>query len=193
MHDHQLGRYCEQLCSSRAASKIISAKRKAFLLNEPAEDRRKRLIERYERRVIRNGEQFCWDWSGHNSHGYGAMKFDGKALKAHRVSWEIHNGKIPENLCVLHRCDVKICTRPSHLFLGTLEDNIKDMIKKGRDRSPVGSKVYRSVLNEEKVGKIKTLLKKGMRPASIASEYKVSKSAIEHIKYGRCWKAVNSS
>jgi hypothetical protein len=51
---------------------------------------------------------------------------------AHRMSWEMHFGPIPEGMLVLHHCDVRRCVRPDHLFLGTARDNTRDMIAKGR-------------------------------------------------------------
>lgn len=78
----------------------------------------------------------CWNWVGSKrAHGYGQVYFNGKpARKAHRVAWELTNGKIPNNLCVLHRCDNSSCINPDHLFLGTQLENIQDMINKGRRR-----------------------------------------------------------
>lgn len=53
-------------------------------------------------------------------------------LYAHRVSWELFRGPIPNKLFVLHKCDNKNCINPDHLFLGTAKDNIHDCIRKGR-------------------------------------------------------------
>lgn len=54
-------------------------------------------------------------------------------LGAHKVAWTYTNGD-PGELCVLHRCDNRVCVNPAHLFLGTKQDNVDDMYKKGRDR-----------------------------------------------------------
>lgn len=83
----------------------------------------------------------CWIWTGSTSEGYGQINVgggDGRHDWAHRVSWEIHHGPIPDGLWVLHRCDNPSCVRPDHLFLGTVADNNRDMIAKGRHRSPSG-------------------------------------------------------
>lgn len=81
----------------------------------------------------------CWEWCGNlDRHGYGYFKFKRKHRKAHRVSWEIHYGPIPEGLGVLHRCDNPSCCNPNHLFLGTHQDNMDDMIAKGRGVIPPG-------------------------------------------------------
>lgn len=75
----------------------------------------------------------CWEWAGHrNNKGYG-IAWDGKAMTgAHRVSYRVFVGEIPDGLFVLHRCDNPPCCNPEHLFLGTHLDNMKDMRNKGR-------------------------------------------------------------
>jgi hypothetical protein len=80
----------------------------------------------------------CWEWRGSRHHqGYGMfMEAHKKPVKAHRLSWRLHNGEIPASLCVLHRCDNTGCVNPAHLFLGTQLDNIRDMVSKGRNRCP---------------------------------------------------------
>jgi hypothetical protein len=77
----------------------------------------------------------CLIWNRSNRNGYGLLNFKGKATSAHRVSWIVHYGPIPEGLCVLHKCDTPACINPHHLFLGTHQDNMSDCIKKGRHPS----------------------------------------------------------
>ena len=72
--------------------------------------------------------------------GYGHWWYRGKLQKAHRVAWAVaYNAGVLPALCVLHKCDVRACVEPSHLFLGTKADNIVDMVAKGRQRGAVGS------------------------------------------------------
>lgn len=77
----------------------------------------------------------CWEWTAStHKFGYGQLFVEWKArpLQAHRVSWELHFGEIPKGKHVLHKCDNPLCVRPDHLFLGTHEDNLSDMNRKGR-------------------------------------------------------------
>lgn len=77
----------------------------------------------------------CWLWNGATGeHGYGSIGGEGGAgnLRANRVSWQLHYGKVPDGLHVCHRCDNPPCVRPDHLFLGTRKDNLQDAKAKGR-------------------------------------------------------------
>jgi hypothetical protein len=96
-----------------------------------------------EERFWQNVEQSsdpngCWIWTGHTSSGYGSLYDPEKRnqIGAHRVSWQIHHGPIPHGLWVLHNCptgDNPRCVNPAHLWLGTVEDNVADMVAKGRN------------------------------------------------------------
>jgi hypothetical protein len=93
------------------------------------------LVERFWIKVDTGG--ICWEWlGGKNPKGYGHLnrEINGRNLpiRAHRFSWMIHYGEIPEGMCVCHKCDNPGCVRPEHLFLGTISDNGKDAWRKGR-------------------------------------------------------------
>ncbi len=75
----------------------------------------------------------CWGWTGtKHQFGYGSFSFKSKKINAHRFSYIVHCGPIPNGMCVLHKCDIPECVNPDHLFLGTQKDNMEDMASKGR-------------------------------------------------------------
>lgn len=99
----------------------------------------KTLAERFWEKVSKGGPVHpvlgtaCWAWTAStNPNGYGKIFVAGRLQVASRVSWEMHNGPIPDGLFVLHHCDNPLCVRPAHLFLGTCADNVRDMWSKGR-------------------------------------------------------------
>ncbi len=94
-------------------------------------------------------EAGCWLWtSAIHDRGYGMFGMKGRAVRVHRIMWEITFGPIPEGIWVLHRCDTRCCCNPSHLFLGTNQDNVDDMMRKGRHRSP-DPKMHSDILREK--------------------------------------------
>lgn len=78
----------------------------------------------------------CWEWQGaaNKKTGYGVINWRGETRYTHRVAWEFWCGLIPDGLFVCHGCDNRKCMRPDHLFLGTNQDNIDDMVQKGRQK-----------------------------------------------------------
>lgn len=146
----------------------------------------------FSRAIIRkNG---CWEWSGcRNNKGYGQLRVDGHKEQAHRVAYDLVIGDIPEDMLVLHRCDNPCCVNPQHLFLGTYQDNVDDMIEKGRDAygDCWGERNGQSKLTEDKVMQIRQLLNEDNRSArEIGELFNVSKGAIMDIKSGRRWRNV---
>ncbi len=92
-------------------------------------------VDRFWEKVNKNGNQMphvpkigkCWEWiAGINGNGRPIFSIRKKSIAAHRVSYILHFGDIPKDICVLHRCDNPICVRPDHLFLGTHLDNAND-------------------------------------------------------------------
>ena len=83
-----------------------------------------------------NKTNSCWLWTASkNNSGYGEFNLNKKMVKAHRVSWLLTFGEIPEGMCCLHKCDVRECVNPEHLFLGSNADNMADKKAKGRHQN----------------------------------------------------------
>jgi hypothetical protein len=130
----------------------------------------------------------CWNWIGHLvKFNYGQIQVDGQPRPSHRVSWMLHFGKIPDGMCVLHKCDNPSCVRPDHLFLGTTATNNTDRHLKNRDAR--GSRSGKSVLTEELVQQIRTLYKRGeFGSQRIANMLGLKKPTVKHVLRGRTWK-----
>jgi hypothetical protein len=95
---------------------------------------RRSLSDRFQEKFERGPE--CWEWTAsQHPFGYGLINAGGRSspLLAHRVSWTLNFGEIPDGMHVLHRCDNPPCVRPDHLFLGDHAANMSDMTKKGRN------------------------------------------------------------
>lgn len=111
--------------------------------------------------VDKNGPNGCWLWTRYRQRqGYGWVCVQQKYYLAHRLAWEFVNGPVPEGLFVLHKCDNPPCVNPDHMFLGDHQANCDDKIRKGR--MAVGEMTKRTVLNAEKVKRIRVLRKRGL-------------------------------
>jgi hypothetical protein len=166
------GIYCSQACN--AARRRTSPPRQPRL---PAE-------ERFWIKVKRSDG--CWLWMGNKSKtGYGNFHAFGKEMRAHRYSYILHNGPIPEGICVLHRCDNPPCVNPVHLFLGTNEDNVRDKLQKGRQRWAEG---MGPKLTIGQVREIRSALAAGAQCSALGVKYGVDSRTIHAIKAGRSWK-----
>lgn len=138
--------------------------------------------------VDKNG---CWIWTGSRIRKqYGRFSVEGKARFAHRVSWELFNGKIPPEKEVCHHCDVKPCVNPAHLFVGTRQDNMDDAVKKDRLWKRKGSENPTAKLTDKKVREIRKRHLDGEKLSPLSKEFGVSYQALYMIVNNKNWKHV---
>jgi len=146
----------------------------------------KTLRERFEGKFIPEPNSGCYLWeSTIEGDGYGQIRKNNRYTMAHRVSWELHNGAIPEGLCVLHRCDTPSCVNPDHLFLGTPTDNARDRDEKGRGNPRKGEDHGSAKLTEEDVRAMRASLQSCGKLAFI---FDTAKSNVSAIKRRDTWK-----
>jgi hypothetical protein len=161
----------------------------------------KKTIARFWEKV--NKTETCWIWKASKRHkGYGAFVWcnNGEVVqgRAHRFSWEIHNGEIPRGFCVLHKCDTPACVNPDHLFLGTKAENNADMHKKGRNvpggthckgagKYPKGEDHPNAKLCKSSVVAIREDKDSGMSYSAIAKKYKIGIATAWKICQKRIW------
>jgi hypothetical protein len=143
--------------------------------------------ERFWEKVDKRGADECWLWTGALAWGYGKVHMENGMERAHRVSYRIVHGDIPEGLCVCHTCDVRNCVNPSHLFLGTRKDNQQDMMRKGR--STFGERHASSKLKEKDVLAIIDLYKSGnYTQRELGNAHGISQRQIHRIVTKKSWK-----
>jgi HNH endonuclease len=131
---------------------------------------------------------YCWEWTGAQSDGYGLIRLYGKALFVHRLVAELHYGEPPHNAVVMHICDNPPCIRPDHLKYGTQLQNMQDADKK--DRRHRGSRMKNAKLNEELVAILRTRVANGESQVSLGAEYGINPGLINHAVNRRTWKHV---
>jgi len=201
------------------ANKVVPRAQKEIKISEKD-------IARFWSKVDKSGgPDACWPWmAGKLKAGYGKFKAYGRTLTSHRVSHSISKGYIPKDgsyhgICVCHKCDVKLCCNPSHLFLGTQADNVKDREDKGRtasgdksgsrthpeslargdangarkhpERMPRGEAHRNSKLTAEQVVKIRALYATGgVLKVRLAEQFGVSKVLIGFIINRKAWKHI---
>ena len=144
-----------------------------------------KVIERFMRFIQPIPEAGCWIWMGSvGSSGYGKFRAQGrKEVMVHRFAYSVFTGPIPDGDQVLHRCDVKTCCNPAHLFTGTQADNIADMYHKGRGidqgkhplskLTPVAAlDIFHSTDSQQR----------------LANQYHVSRALVRAIRSGKQWR-----
>lgn len=132
----------------------------------------------------------CWLFGGHlNDKGYGMVRWRGKTRTAHRVSFELANGPIPDGAHVLHRCDVRWCVNPGHLYLGTHAQNMADKVARGCSGGLRGEQNPGAKLTPADVDIVVAARAAGEGPTSIARRLGVTRQTITNITSGRTWAA----
>lgn len=155
--------------------------------------------------IDKGGSNLCWLWNGwRDKDGYGKFRVGESKMPAHRYSYILHVGPIPDGMCILHTCDTPPCVNPAHLMPGTNRQNIDDMLSKGRQRKGLnhprklmprevfaqGSRVGTAKLNECSVIAIRARIASGESCRSIARRYNVSHMTILRIKDSKAWNHV---
>lgn len=143
---------------------------------------------RFDEKWMPEPNSGCWLWlAARNKNGYGTILTTTRSALASRASWTLHRGPIPDGLLVLHKCDVRCCVNPDHLFLGTQAENLADMDRKGRRKNgPLhGDQHHQAKLTTGDVLKIREA---GGSPTIVARSYGVSRTAICDILAGRTWR-----
>jgi hypothetical protein len=130
----------------------------------------------------------CLLWTGSkNQKGYGRILVNGKNRHAHRIAWELANGTIPEGMQILHRCDNPTCVNQAHLFTGTNQDNVTDMMSKGRFKPHYGETNGRSKLTKSDVLQIRA---SSLSNVALGKLFGVSNVVISGIRRGVGWKEI---
>ena len=139
----------------------------------------------HQRYTLKNG---CWIWNTTKIKKYPQWWFDNKQVYVHRWSYEYFNGPIPQGYDVCHHCDNPCCVNPKHLFVGTRQDNINDMVSKNRQCR--GSQKPTAKLNENDVIAIRNYPSYYGSNRKLAKKYQVSVGTIEQIKSNKTWRHI---
>lgn len=129
----------------------------------------------------------CWEWTAFTDrNGYGRFQYNQKGTYSHRASWMIAYGNIPANTDILHKCDNPSCVRPDHLFIGTQQQNVSDMIAKGRHCH--GEQRWNSKLTKVQADEIRERYANGERNKSaLGREFDIHESIVRRILKGERW------
>lgn len=138
--------------------------------------------------VVKGQPNECWQWSGPClTGGYGEFGIGKTCLLAHRVAWELANGKIPHGSDVLHHCDHPACVNPNHLFLGDQALNNADKCDKGRQARNRGEKGGGAKLTWKAASEIREAWSNGARQRDLAAHYGVSDAAVWLVVHNKTW------
>lgn len=163
--------YCSHACKGKMQS----------------ENMKRPLAERFWEKVEKT--ESCWLWTGGLlKTGYGSIRDNGKALRAHRVAYELLVAPIPDGLLLRHSCDNPKCVNPAHLIPGTKTQNTQDALDRGHH--VVGEAHYRAKLTNHAVVTIRSALAAGVPGKYLAKQFGVDQTTISQIKLNKKWKYV---
>lgn len=141
-------------------------------------------------RINKQSPNECWEWQAAlSSCGYGSLKFNGRPHKAHRVAFYLTHGRWPMPCC-LHLCDNRRCCNPSHLEEGTVQENNRQAVERGRLRPCIGDNHGMAILKASDIPIIRERLANGDAPLAIAQDFGVQRPVIYQIKRGKNWASV---
>jgi len=144
--------------------------------------------ERFFEKISPEPNSGCWLWTATGTkQGYGLFCIKHTSVLAHRVSYELHHGKIPDGLMVLHNCDNPSCVNPDHLRVGTNADNMRDKRERNRSSRLTRDKIPHAKMTADQVRYIRT---SSSSEASMAREIGVSRSTIRNARLGICYRDV---
>jgi len=145
--------------------------------------------ERIEQHII--SKDGCWITDLSSPRGYPRIGYNHKTRKVSRIMFELHKGEIPQGMFICHKCDNRGCVNPEHLFLGSHEDNMADMVRKNRQAK--GSNQGSAKLTEEQVAEIKRLLAEGkLTQRQIGEMFGICQTHVSSIKLGTKWNHIVS-
>jgi hypothetical protein len=123
-----------------------------------------------------------------DKNGYGNISIRDVNFRVTRVVWEHLHGPIEARMFVCHKCDTPACVNPDHLFLGTVQDNARDMVKKGRSRA--GARNNGAKFTESEVIDMRSLRAFGAKRVALIEAFGVSRTQLTRILNGSCWGAI---
>lgn len=145
-------------------------------------------VDRFWTKV--NKTETCWLWLGRTDRdGYGDFHMDGRAYRAHRMSWTLVNGPIASGLLACHKCDNPTCVNPDHLFLGTHDANMADMKSKGRQLRSCEEHPLAKMKNND-VLEVRRLLGERISQSRVAKMFGVSQATISYINTRATWRTL---